>query len=150
MKEIYRASEKALLAVPERLRDWATVKIATYWLDFGLGHRVKTGRARFWGHEMLMRWYRGEPTPLSEYAPRLLDGCSLSIQGMESLAYGGQIVVINQPNEGPLRGNWFKFLLNYAIAQSRKRQGDFESRWVQRADSSNPVIKKTPLSIQKR
>jgi len=150
MKEFDQSLKTVFLAIPEQLRDYLTVKFATYYLDFGPSHMVKTGRARYWGHQMLMRWYRGKPTPLSEWAPKLLDGCKLKVQGTENFGEGGIIIVINQPNEGILRGNWFKFLLNYAVAEAKGRQGNFEARWVQRADSNNPIIQKTPLSIQKR
>jgi hypothetical protein len=133
-------------AIPQNFRDWVMIQIATIYLD-SPGHRVGTPHARYWGHQMLMRWFRGEPTPLSQWAPRLLEGCQIKVTGQENLPDGGTIAVINQPNTGILHGNWFKFLFN----DSAKKQRNLEAKWVQRADSNHPLIERIPLlAYQKR
>lgn len=141
MKETLKVVDKILT---QNVCDWLTVKIATYYLD-SPGYMVKTGRARWWGHRMLELWYKGEPTPLSLWAPRLLEGLKTKVFGLENVPEGKLIIAINQPNQGILRGNWFKFLLNYSLAEARGKRGNFEAKWVQKADSSNSLIKSIPL-----
>src|SRR3989338_2323104 len=113
MKEIYRATEQALLSIPHGFRDLATVRFAEYFLQFGPGHEFKTNRGRWWGHKIMTYWYEGKPTPLSKFAEGLFDGFTFNFEGLGKLPdTGAEILVVNQPNTGPLRGNWFKFLVN--------------------------------------
>ncbi|OGD91897.1 hypothetical protein A3D81_00480 [Candidatus Curtissbacteria bacterium RIFCSPHIGHO2_02_FULL_40_17] len=149
MKEIAKAIDNAFVAVPEPVRDYLTVKAATVFLELGAGHSLEAGRCRFWGHEMLERWYRGESTPLSLYATRLFDRSKFDIGCAERFTSGPAIVVINEPSDGPVRGGWLRFVTSYAVAQARNRFGNFEPRWVQEDISANPLWQ-TPLGIARK
>ena len=149
MKEILKAIDNAFMAVPEPVRDYLTVKAATFWLEFGVGHSLEAGRCRFWGHEMLERWFRREPTPLSLYATRLFDVAKFDISLAEQFTEGPAIVVVNEPSDGPVRGGWLRFVTSFAVAQARKRLGNFEPRWVQEDISTNPLWQ-TPLAIARK
>lgn len=150
MKELCRTAERTLLSIPEEFRDRITVRTAEYYLQFGPGHGFKTPRGKYWGHKIMTDWLEGRPTPLSEYADGLFDGFKFRFDGAEKLPQDGSgIIVVNQPNTGPLRGNWFKFLVNLAIAENRSRQGNYEARWVQKEVSEHPIFRKTPLGIQR-
>lgn len=151
MKEISRAAETVFLSLPEDFRDWVTIRFAEYYLQFGSGHGFRTPRGQCWGRRIMNDWYFGNRTPLSEFAKGLFDGFKFNFDGFENLpTEGSEILVINQPNTGPLRGNWFKFLANLAIARRRNWHGNYEARWVQREISDNPILTKTPIGIQKR
>src|SRR3989344_8603402 len=151
MKEIYKAAERAFLEIPEDFRDWATVRVAEYFLQFGPNHGFKTPKGRWWGRKIMDDWYHGGTTPLSEFARGLFDGFNFNFEGLENLPREtAEILVVNQPNTGPLRGNWFKFLVNYAVAESRGRLGNYEACWVQGEISDSPVFRNTPIGIQKR
>lgn len=139
------------MSLPESFRDQATVRVAQFFLETGSGHSVKTKRARRAGVNLMTSWYRGDPTPLSELGESLFEGFRFNYLGVEKLsADSGEILVVNQPNTGPLRGNWFKFLVNNAVAQARGRVGNYEARWVQKEISDKPIFQKTPIGIQKR
>ena len=151
MKELLRFSKNIFESVPVEFRDWATVRITEYYLQSGIGHGFRTNKGRYWGHKMMSRWIEGKPTLLSEFAEGLFDGYNFNLNGLERLPESGsEIIVVNQPNTGPLRGNWFKSLVNFAIAESRGRQGNYEARWVQKEGSEKPFLAKTPLDIQRR
>ena len=151
LKEIATGAERAFLSIPESFRDHATVRAAQLFLEFGPGHSVKTRKARRVGVNLMTSWYKGDPTPLSELAESLFEGFRFNYSGVEKLPNGsGEIFVVNQPNTGPLRGNWFKFLVNHAVAEARGRIGNYEARWVQKEISEKPIFQKTPIGIQKR
>ena len=150
MKEIYRAAEKNFCKIPEGLRDLVTVRIAEFYLQFGPGHGFKTNKGRYWGHKIMTDWLEGRPTPLSEFSQGLFDGFRFEFAGVGSLPLkGAEILVVNQPSSGPLRGNWFKFLVNMAVAERRLRLGNFEARWVQKDTSDHPIFQQTLLGIQR-
>lgn len=151
MKEIMRAGEKVMLSIPEEWRDRATVLGAGLFLHLGKDHTLRTPRARRTGVKLLNRWVKGLPTPLSEYAEGILEGYKFQFAGFEELPHDGpEILVVNQTNEGPMRGNWLKFLVNYCVAKRRCRGGNFEGKWVQKEGSSRPLLANTPLDIQRR
>lgn len=147
--EVRRGAEEAFLTIPVGFRDLASVRVAEYYLRFG--HNLKTPAASRESREVFDKWFSGESTPFSKHARALLEGFNLNIESVEGVSNSeGEIIVINQPNTGPLRGNWFKYLLNLAVAQRRNFNGNFENRWVQKDMSESPILKETPLGIQKR
>ena len=151
MKEIKRGIEQAFLSVPESFRDWLTIRVTEYGLQFGAGHSFRTNKGRWWGRKIMDNWLYGAPTPLSEFAEGLFDGFNFNYEGIENLPTGGaEIIVVNYPATGPLRGNWFKFLTNLAIAQRRGFTGNFEARWVQKEVSEKLIFQNTPVGIQRR
>ena len=150
MKEVYRAAEKAFLSIPQNVRDYSTVRITEYYLQSGLGHGFRTNKGRYWGHKIMTYWYEGKPTPLSKFAEGLFDGFTFNFEGLGKLPDTGvEILVVNQPNTGPLRGNWFKFLVNYAVAERRGQKGNYEARWVQKELSDHPLYQVNPLGVQR-
>lgn len=149
--ELGQGAEDAFLTIPIGFRDWTTVRIAEYYLQFGERHGFKTNDARGWGKKIMECWYQGKPSPLSEFAEGLFEGWKFNFRGVDSLEKDkAEIFVVNQPNTGPLRGNWFKFLVNNAVATQRGRLGKYEARWVQKEISEKPIFQKTPIGIQKR
>jgi hypothetical protein len=151
VKEIYTAVEKTFLSIPENFRDWATVRIAEYFLQLGPGHGFKTNKGRRWGKKIMDYWYQGKVTLFSEFAEGMFDGFHFNFYGLDNLSTdGAEILVVNEPSTGPIRGNWIMFLINFAIAEQRRREGNYEARWVQREISDNLIFQITPLGIQKR
>lgn len=147
MKEFLEGANQAFLTIPENIRDRATVRFANFYLMSGRNHGLSTPKRRGQGAELLNRWYMGKPTPLAEYAPKLFDPSSFRIKGAEQILQDPGIVVVNQTNEGPLRGNWLKFVIPYAIIKNGRESGSV--RWVQKEESSNALLQQSPLGVQK-
>lgn len=148
MKEVLEGAERAFLSIPEGFRDRATVIVGNYYLISGKNHGLTSRHGQAWYTRLADNWYRGKQTPLAEYAPRLFDPNTFNVKGMENLQEGPGIIAVNQTNEGPLRGNWFKFVLTHAVSQSRGGK-IHAARWVQKEESSNQILQKSPLGIQK-
>ena len=53
MREIYKATERAFLSIPEEFRDLITIRMAEYWLQSGFGHSFITNKGRWWGRKIM-------------------------------------------------------------------------------------------------
>lgn len=150
MKEFERAANRIFLKIPQNKRDFVTIAILDAYMHFGSSKRIASEAGNEWRKRMASNLLQGKRIEFSSFAIGLLDGFRLNSEGEEKIPSGATILVVNEPNTGPLRGNWSRFLVNFVVSKSRGRQANYEARWVQKEITNNPLFKKSPIGIQRQ
>jgi hypothetical protein len=150
MKEFGRAVNRTFLKIPQEYRDLLTIALLDAYMYLGSSKRLTSEVGNRWRKRMVDNLLQGRKIELSSFAMGLLDGFILNSEGEEKIPNKAAILVVNEPNTGPLRGNWSRFLVNLAVAKSRGRQANYEARWVQKELTNNPFFQDSPIGIQRK
>ncbi len=149
LKELNLAVDRIVTDIGQDTIDKVITEYTGYYLQFGFGKSLRTGKGRFYLREILNRLIRGEASPFSYYADKILDGFDIKTENDEVIGENGAIFIANHSSDGPLRGVWISLALNRVVAQRRNWQGNYENLWLQSAVPETQVYGLTALHRQR-
>ena len=149
LKEINTAIDRIISDVGQDRLDKLITEYFRYYLQFGPGYSLKTGKGRFYLADIIHRITRNEAAPFSLYADKILDGFNIVAENSEIVGANRAVLIANHPADGPLRSIWPVLALNKVLAERRDWRGNYENIWLQSAVPETQVYGITALQRQR-